>query len=121
MRPIAGLLAILSVGLAMSGHASAAEVALATIQVDKNAPGYTFVAHVIALSDGRFEGRMTVAKSGPTGAASTSQAGVAVLRAGAGADLATVGINLEPEDTLTVTFEVLAAGAVVSRAAMTVE
>lgn len=118
MRLLLSALAILV--SASTAQAQEPGSAVAGITVEAIPNGVTLRGTALALAAGRYDTRMRIEKSGPSGRTSTTQGGAVSLAAGETGTVATVGLSLAPGDTLSVELVVTAGGRTVASSRLSV-
>ena len=99
---LAALAGATSLSTAGKAASQGSDMGVASIEATASGNGVRFVGRVLALSEGRFDARMTIEKTGTSGRTSTSQGGAVTLVAGASADIATTTLSLAPGDQVSI-------------------
>jgi hypothetical protein len=100
--------------LAAGSGDRAAPAAVGTIEVSHGSGGLTIKGGALALTDGDFQGTLTIDKEGRSGTMKTSQGGRLSLRAGESGSVARVGLSYQPGDRIDIRLEITSGGEPVS-------
>lgn len=98
MRLPAAALLVLAMTLPVRTEPVAA--AVPSIEIQPREGGVSIVGHILALTGGDFDGRMTVKKSGTSGKTVTAQGSTFSLAKGKTTVVATIMLSLQADDNL---------------------